>query len=131
MKDGFLPDMFTFPAVLKSCAKFMGVDEGRQVHGLIVKMDFVCDIYVENSLVHLCSVCGSLDDASRVFDEMLVRDAVSWTGVISGNVSAGLFDEAVGLFSRMDVEPNAATFVSCLWEKGEFEFREGDSWLDH
>nr|TKS07219.1 pentatricopeptide repeat-containing family protein [Populus alba] len=104
--------MFTFPAVLKSCEKFMGVDEGRQVHRLIVKMDFVCDIYVENSLVHFYSVCGSLDDASRVFDEMLVRDAVSWTGVISGNVSAGLFDKAVGLFSRMDVEPNAATFVS-------------------
>ncbi|KAL3570325.1 hypothetical protein D5086_027574, partial [Populus alba] len=112
VKDGFLPDMFTFPAVLKSCEKFMGVDEGRQVHRLIVKMDFVCDIYVENSLVHFYSVCGSLDDASRVFDEMLVRDAVSWTGVISGNVSAGLFDKAVGLFSRMDVEPNAATFVS-------------------
>ncbi|KAJ6876221.1 hypothetical protein NC652_035553 [Populus alba x Populus x berolinensis] len=76
--------------------EFMGVDEGRQVHRLIVKMDFVCDIYVENSLVHFYSVCGSLDDASRVFDEMLVRDAVSWTGVISGNVSAGLFDKAVG-----------------------------------
>ncbi|KAH8486351.1 hypothetical protein H0E87_025383 [Populus deltoides] len=79
VEDGFLPYMFTFPAVLKSCAKFMAV------HGVIAKMDFVCDIYVENSLVHFYSVCGSLDDASRVFDEMLVRDAVSWTGVISGN----------------------------------------------
>ena len=82
MEDGFLPYMFTFPAVLKSCAKFMAVDEGRQVHGVIAKMDFVCDIYDENSIVHFYSVCGSLDDASRVFDEMLVRDAVSWTGVI-------------------------------------------------
>ncbi|KAJ6748028.1 PENTATRICOPEPTIDE REPEAT-CONTAINING PROTEIN [Salix purpurea] len=85
VKDGFLPDMFTFPAVLKSCAKLCG--------------DCVCKIF---------------GDASRVFDEMLVRDVVSWTCVISGYVRAGLFDEAVGLFLRMDVEPNAATFVSVL-----------------
>jgi pentatricopeptide repeat protein len=114
VKDGFLPDMFTFPAVLKSCAKFVGIGEGRQVHGVIIKMGFVCNIYVENSLVHFYSVCKRFGDASRVFDEMLVRDVVSWTGVISGYVRAGLFDEAVGLFLRMDVEPNAATFVSVL-----------------
>ncbi|KAJ6375040.1 hypothetical protein OIU77_000085 [Salix suchowensis] len=72
VKDGFLPDMFTFPAVLKSCAKFVGIGEGRQVHGVIIKMGFV------------------------------------WY------VRAGLFDEAVGLFLRMDVEPNAATCVSVL-----------------
>ncbi|KAJ6386501.1 hypothetical protein OIU78_016420 [Salix suchowensis] len=114
VKDGFLPDMFTFPAVLKSCAKFVGIGEGRQVHGVIIKMGFVCNIYVENSLVHFYSVCKIFGDASRVFDEMLVRDVVSWTGVISGYVRAGLFDEAVGLFLRMDVEPNAATCVSVL-----------------
>ncbi|CAK7337197.1 unnamed protein product [Dovyalis caffra] len=114
VKDGFLPDMFTFPAVLKSCAKFVGFGEGRQVHGVIVKMGFASCIYVENSLVHFYSVCGSFGDASRVFDEMLVRDVVSWTGVISGYVRAGFFDEAVGLFLRMDVEPNGATFVSAL-----------------
>ena len=60
---------------------------------MAVKMDFVCDIYVENSHVHFYSVCGSLGDARRVFDEMLVRDVISWTGVISGNVRAGLFED--------------------------------------
>ena len=35
VKDGFLPDMFTFPAILKSCAKFVGIGEGRQCHDQI------------------------------------------------------------------------------------------------
>ena len=92
----------------------MWVDEGKQVHGVIFKMDCVCDSYVVNSLVHFYSICGSLGDVRIVFDEMLARDVVSWTCVISGNVRAGLFDEAVGFFLRMDAEPNAATFVSVL-----------------
>ncbi|GAV61831.1 PPR domain-containing protein/PPR_1 domain-containing protein/PPR_2 domain-containing protein, partial [Cephalotus follicularis] len=112
--DGFLPDTYTFPAVLKSCAKFVGSNEGRQVHGVITKVGFLCDIYVRNSLVHLYSVCGDFIGAGRTFDEMPVRDVVSWTGIVSGYARAGLFDEAVGLFLRMDVQPNVATFVCVL-----------------
>ena len=35
VRDGFVPDMFTIPAVLKSCVKFLGNGEGRQVHGVL------------------------------------------------------------------------------------------------
>ncbi|KAI3988110.1 hypothetical protein MKX01_011899 [Papaver californicum] len=49
-----------------------------------------------------------------LFDEMLVRDVVSWTGLISGYVKAGLFSQAVLVFSKIDVEPNTATLVSIL-----------------
>ncbi|BAU00569.1 hypothetical protein VIGAN_10217600 [Vigna angularis var. angularis] len=50
---------------------------------------------------------------------MLVRDVVSWTGLISGYVKARLFNEAIALFLRMDVEPNVATFVSILGACGK------------
>ncbi|XP_024175887.2 pentatricopeptide repeat-containing protein At4g38010 [Rosa chinensis] len=114
VRDGFMPDMFTIPAVLKSCVKFLGMGEGRQVHGVVVKMGFQWDVYVQNSLVHFYSVCGDCGSASKVFDEMRVRDVVSWTGLVSGHVKAGLFGEAVSLFLRMDVKPNVATFVSVV-----------------
>ena len=114
VRDGFMPDRYTFPVVLKSCTKFLGSGEGRQVHGVVVKMGFKGDVFVGNSLVHFYSVCGDFCAATRVFDDMLVRDVVSWTGLISGYVRAGLFDEAVALFLRMDVRPNVASFVSVL-----------------
>ncbi|KAL6127791.1 hypothetical protein ACLB2K_071153 [Fragaria x ananassa] len=68
---------------------------------------FVCDVYVKNSLVHFYR-------PKKVFDEMHVRDVVSWTGLVSGHVKAGLYGEAVELFLRMDVKPNAASFVSVV-----------------
>lgn len=114
VRDGFMPDKYTFPVVLKSCTKFSGSGEGRQVHGVVVKTGFLGDAFVGNSLVHFYSVCGVFCAATKVFDDMLVRDVVSWTGLISGYVRSGLFDEAVALFSRMDAKPNVATFVSVL-----------------
>eukprot|EP00268_Persea_americana_P004926 TRINITY_DN11622_c0_g2_i4.p1 TRINITY_DN11622_c0_g2~~TRINITY_DN11622_c0_g2_i4.p1 ORF type:complete len:608 (+),score=101.42 TRINITY_DN11622_c0_g2_i4:232-2055(+) len=114
LADGFAPDMYTFPVVLKSCAKFIGVGEGKQVHGVVVKMGFLCDLYVQNALVHVYSVCSECEDASKLFNEMPVRDVVSWTGLISGCVRGGSFCEAVNWFLKMDVEPNAATLVSVL-----------------
>ncbi|KAM7274100.1 hypothetical protein ACFE04_028764 [Oxalis oulophora] len=106
--------MFTFPALVKACGKFMGISEIRQVHGLIIKRGFLNDLYIENSLLHALSVYGDYSSAWRVFDEMVVRDVVSWTSMISGYVRARLYDEALTLFLRMDVEPNIATLVSVL-----------------
>ncbi|KAK7391112.1 hypothetical protein VNO78_19484 [Psophocarpus tetragonolobus] len=114
VRNGFVPDVYTFPAVLKSCTKFSGIAEVRQFHSVVVKTGLWCDIYVQNTLVHVYSICGDTVGAGKVFDDMLVRDVVSWTGLISGYVKAGLFNEAIALFLRMDVKPNVATFVSIL-----------------
>ncbi|KAF3433051.1 hypothetical protein FNV43_RR24153 [Rhamnella rubrinervis] len=122
LRDGFVPDMYTLPAVLKSCTKFLGIGEGRQVHGMVIRMGFCGDVYVQNSLVHFYSVCGDFGDASRMFDEMRVRDVVSWSGLISGFVRVGLFEEAIALFLRMDVEPNTATFVTVLVALGRIGY---------
>ncbi|XP_021908838.1 pentatricopeptide repeat-containing protein At4g38010 [Carica papaya] len=122
LKDGFVPDMYTFPAVLKSCAKFSGMGERMQLHGMVIKMGFLRDIYIQNSLVHLYGVCGDFGGARKVFDDMSVRDVVSWTGIMSGFVRAGLFEDAVALFLRMDVEPNIATFLSVLGSCGRLSY---------
>ncbi|XP_068666979.1 pentatricopeptide repeat-containing protein At4g38010 [Aristolochia californica] len=114
MRIGFMPDKYTFPAVLKSCAKSLGVAEGKQVHAIACKMGFLFDIYVQNSLVHFYSICSECDIAGELFEEMAVRDVVSWTGLISGYVRGGHFHKAIELFLVMDVEPNMATFVSVI-----------------
>nr|KYP74927.1 Pentatricopeptide repeat-containing protein At4g38010 family [Cajanus cajan] len=97
VRNGFVPDVYTVPAVLKSCAKFSGIGEVRQFHSVAVKTGLWCDIYVQNTLVHVYSICGHTVGAGKVFDDMLVRDVVSWTGLISGYVKAGLFNDAIAL----------------------------------
>ncbi|XP_010432005.1 PREDICTED: pentatricopeptide repeat-containing protein At4g38010 [Camelina sativa] len=118
VSNGFTPDMFTFPPVFKACGKFSGIGEGKQIHGVVTKMGFSDDIYVQNSLVHLYGVCGDSGSACKVFDEMPVRDVVSWTGIITGFTRTGLYKEALDTFSKMDVEANLATYVCALISSG-------------
>ncbi|KAI4351034.1 hypothetical protein L6164_005423 [Bauhinia variegata] len=122
VRNGFMPDVYTIPAVLKSCAKFSAIAEIRQFHSMAVKMGLWCDIFVQNTLVHVYSISGDCVGATRLFDDMPVRDVVSWTGLISGYVKAGSFNDAVFLFLRMDVEPNVATFVSILVACGKLGY---------
>ncbi|KAL2324486.1 hypothetical protein Fmac_023544 [Flemingia macrophylla] len=58
VRNGFGPDVYTVPAVLKSCAEFFGIGEVRQFHSVAVKTGLWCDIYVQNTLVHVYSICG-------------------------------------------------------------------------
>ncbi|KAJ0973041.1 hypothetical protein J5N97_021000 [Dioscorea zingiberensis] len=113
-RDGFRPDKYTFPVVLKSCMSFYGIGEARQVHGTIIKTGFAWHLHALNALVHVYGLCGEYDSAGNLFDEMPLRDVVSWTALISVYVKAGFFQEALDLFGLMDVEPNAATLVSVL-----------------
>ncbi|XP_020595720.1 pentatricopeptide repeat-containing protein At4g38010 [Phalaenopsis equestris] len=112
--DGISPDKYTFPLVLKSCAKFSGINEARQIHAVSTKLGFLNDIYVQNALLHVYGFCGWYLDARILFEEMLVKDVVSWTGLISAFVKGGRFGNALSLFAEMDVEPNIATLVSVL-----------------
>ncbi|KAJ4952819.1 hypothetical protein NE237_029651 [Protea cynaroides] len=114
VQNGFLPDKYTFPVLIKSCAKVVGIREGKQVHGVVEKMGFSSDLFVQNSFLHLYGVCCNCNEATKLFDEMPVRDVVSWNALISGYVKAGLFAEALNLFMKMDMEPNVATVVNVL-----------------
>ncbi|XP_042515909.1 pentatricopeptide repeat-containing protein At4g38010 [Macadamia integrifolia] len=114
VRNGFLADKYTFPVLVKSCAKVLGIVEGKQVHGVVEKMGFSSDLFVQNSFVHLYGVCCYCNEATKLFDEMPVRDVVSWNALISGYVKAGLFGEAMNLFMKIDVDPNEATVVNVL-----------------
>ncbi|KAF3775682.1 Pentatricopeptide repeat-containing protein [Nymphaea thermarum] len=111
---GLWPDIYTFPAILKSCSKVSGLMEAIQFHGNIVKWGLAEDLYVQNALVHVYACCGKCCDARQMFDEMVEKDVVTWTSIIGGYAKGGHPREALQLFLDMDVKPNAATMVSML-----------------
>ncbi|KAH7841596.1 hypothetical protein Vadar_031904 [Vaccinium darrowii] len=51
---------------------------GRSNHGHAVKYEFDEDVCVNNLLITPYSAFGFLNDALRVFDELWVRDIVTW-----------------------------------------------------
>lgn len=60
---------------------------------------------------------GSLDSAAELFDEMTVRDAITWNIMISGYYRRGFQRDSLGLYSQMvcqGISENASTFSTVL-----------------
>ncbi|KAL9242421.1 hypothetical protein vseg_016416 [Gypsophila vaccaria] len=104
ISSGVEPNWYTFPFVLKAIAKTGVVDEGRQVHGHVVKFGVELDLYVNSSLISMYARNGALGSARKVFDESPHRDPVSFTALITGYVSMGRFEDAGVLFDEIPVK---------------------------
>nr|CAD1837994.1 unnamed protein product [Ananas comosus var. bracteatus] len=75
------------------------------------------DSYVGNTLLYMYAGCGVAASARKVFDEMGVRDVVSWSSVIQGYVACNQPAEAMMMFYQMrlsNVFPNSVTLISLL-----------------
>ncbi|EXB53013.1 hypothetical protein L484_018897 [Morus notabilis] len=103
------PNAFTFSSVLKACRGMKALLCGASVHGSVVKRGVTVEgsVYVENALMDMyATCCASMDDACRVFRDMFVKNAVSWTTLITGFTHRG--DGYMGL--REDAELNPFSF---------------------
>ncbi|CAL5406195.1 unnamed protein product [Camellia sinensis] len=99
--SAFMPDDFTLPGVIKGCARLGAAEEGKQIHGLVLKIGFGLDMYVQSSLVSMYSKCGEIDLAQKVFDKMEERDLVSWNSLMDGYARCGGIEIALELFDEM------------------------------
>ncbi|KAL5717197.1 hypothetical protein ACHQM5_010252 [Ranunculus cassubicifolius] len=113
-----LPDNFTFSFLLKACEKIKTVAKKcSEVHASIVTRGYGEDIVVCTNLVRSYAGNGLISFAGKVFDEMPVRDLVSWNSMISCYSQAGLHDEALKIYTRMkasNVGMDEFTVVSLL-----------------
>ncbi|PQM41879.1 pentatricopeptide repeat-containing protein [Prunus yedoensis var. nudiflora] len=96
-----VPDNFTVPCVIKGCARLNAIGEGKQIHGLVLKIGLGLDKFVQSSLVSLYSKCGEIGLARKVFDQMLDRDLVTWNSLIDGYARCGEVEVAMELFDQM------------------------------
>ncbi|KAJ0980212.1 hypothetical protein J5N97_008467 [Dioscorea zingiberensis] len=102
---------FVFSPVLKACSGLHSVAMGRKVHGRIIKSGFEPDVVLGTSLLHMYGDVGCLEDARFLFDEMPVRDVVSWSSLISSYIHCGDIDKGLEVFSRMVLEKVKIDFV--------------------
>lgn len=99
--EGFKADYFTYPFVIKACAGLLYLSEGEKVHGSLFKSGLNSDVYVCNSLIVMYMKLGCVECAERVFDEMPVRDMVSWNSMIGGYCSVGDGVSSLVFFKEM------------------------------
>ncbi|KAL5719149.1 hypothetical protein ACHQM5_011970 [Ranunculus cassubicifolius] len=68
-----------------ACSSLKNLNLGRKLHNDLVNTNtFLKDVVMQNYIINMYGKCGSLEDARKVFDEMLERNVVTWTSMIAG-----------------------------------------------
>ncbi|CAN5958558.1 unnamed protein product [Sphagnum jensenii] len=84
---------------------------------VIVQSGCESDVYIGSSLIDMYVKCGSLEDATKLFNSMATHDVASWTAIIAGHVKSGQEEKALKLWQQMRVErvqPAPVTLVQVL-----------------
>ncbi|XP_071742256.1 pentatricopeptide repeat-containing protein At4g32430, mitochondrial [Rutidosis leptorrhynchoides] len=109
---GLRLDHVSFTSAVSACGHARNLALGKQIHSLAIKRGYGVHESVCNVLISAYSKCDQIKDAKLVFDDMVNRNVVSWTTLIS--ISE---EHAVSLFNdmRKDGEyPNEVTFVGLI-----------------
>ncbi|KAG4393409.1 hypothetical protein AAZX31_03G065100 [Glycine max] len=99
--EGEIATQFALSSVLQACTSLGAIQFGTQVHCLVVKCGFGCELFVGSNLTDMYSKCGELSDACKAFEEMPCKDAVLWTSMIDGFVKNGDFKKALTAYMKM------------------------------
>lgn len=100
---GVKPNSYTLPFLLKSCAKFAGTHEGKQIHSHVLKLGLESNPFVHASLVNMYAQTGELGCAELVLRKSSLPNVVSFTALITGYASQGCLDDARRTFDEIPV----------------------------
>ncbi|KAL2238409.1 pentatricopeptide repeat-containing protein At3g46790, chloroplastic [Sesamum indicum] len=112
-----LPNSVTMVSVLQACAAVSALDQGKLIHGYILRKGLDSILPVMSTLVTMYARCGDLDLGKNVFNQMDKRDIVSWNSLISSYGIHGLGSKALAVFQEMvqlGISPSPISFVSVL-----------------
>lgn len=114
---GVKPTGITITSAISACTDLKALEIGMEIHSLAVRMGFIDDVLVGNSLIDMYSKCEELEAAKRVFDMIKEKDFYSWNSMITGYCQAGYCGQAYELFIKMqasDVPPNVITWNAMI-----------------
>ncbi|KAF8107136.1 hypothetical protein N665_0126s0054 [Sinapis alba] len=107
----------TMVKLLQVCSNKGGLEEGRQIHGYVLRLGFEANVSVCNSLIVMYSRSGEVETSRKVFDSVKDRNLSSWNSIISSYTAFGYVDDAMALLEEMercDFEPDIVTWNSLL-----------------
>ncbi|KAF5748661.1 Pentatricopeptide repeat (PPR) superfamily protein [Tripterygium wilfordii] len=126
-------DPATYATILKASANLASLSLGRQLHSSVVRSGFMSYVHSGSALLDVYAKCGSMKDAIQTFEEMPVRNIVSWNALISAYAQngdgkatiktfeemiqsgrSGRFDEAEQLMAEMPFDPDEIMWQSVL-----------------
>ncbi|WVZ74208.1 hypothetical protein U9M48_022420 [Paspalum notatum var. saurae] len=116
--SGLKPDNVTVLSIVQACSNAGLLQQGQMLHGFIMKCGFVHDVSICNALISMYAKLGRLDSAEIIFEQMEIKDLVSWNALINAYGMHGDGHSALRIFHQLmdtgTLAPNDITFVSVI-----------------
>ncbi|KAL1813983.1 hypothetical protein ACET3Z_024048 [Daucus carota] len=114
------PNSITLMTILPGCAALAALAKGKEIHAYAIRNALSSDVTVGSALVDMYAKCGCLSLARRVFDDMRVRNVITWNVMIMAYGMHGKGKQALELFNKMslkgavgeEVKPNEVTWIA-------------------
>lgn len=100
---GLDSDLYTYTSLISSCSADAEQDQGKSLHGLVIKRGLEKVTAVSNSLIsmYLKSNNRGMEDAIKVFDYTEIKDSVSWNSILTGLSQKGFSENSLKTFQKM------------------------------
>jgi pentatricopeptide repeat protein len=116
--EGVSPNAITYSCGVKACGAVGTIKKGAEIHCEIEQRALVqTNQFVGNAVIDMYMKCGMLAKALRVFNNLPMRNIVSWNTLITGYAQMGDLENASSMINRMNeqsIEPDQVTFASLL-----------------
>ncbi|CAA2979275.1 Hypothetical predicted protein [Olea europaea subsp. europaea] len=91
----------TISTSLSVCARSWSLENGKQIHGLVLKYGHEDFELVGSALLYLYASCYEIMEAKRVFDELCEKNELVWSLMLVGFVQYSFLSEALKVFEEM------------------------------
>ncbi|KAJ1443645.1 Tetratricopeptide-like helical domain superfamily [Sesbania bispinosa] len=111
------PDSVAIARMLSVCGELKLLKLGKEIHGQILKRDFVSVHFVSAELINMYGTFGDVNKAKLVFDAVPVKGSMTWTALLRAHGYNHLYQDAIELFDQMrsnGYSPNQFTFEAIL-----------------
>ncbi|KAF7833583.1 pentatricopeptide repeat-containing protein [Senna tora] len=114
---GVHPTSTTVMCGLTAAGRISALQVGLQIHSHMFKQGYFFDEHVSASLLTFYANCKQMEAAHKVFHDILHKNIVMWTSLLSGYGSNNMHEHAIEVFremTRISVLPNEFSLTSAL-----------------
>ncbi|KAF9615333.1 hypothetical protein IFM89_022984 [Coptis chinensis] len=111
------PDPVTMSRILRVCGDMGELKFGKEVHGHVLRRDFVSVPFVSAEIVKMYGNSGEIEKAKLVFDTNPSKGSMTWTALIEAYGHNNRHQDALNLYDLMitnGFKPNHFTFQVVL-----------------
>ncbi|XP_073154411.1 pentatricopeptide repeat-containing protein At4g39530 isoform X2 [Henckelia pumila] len=102
VSSNVIPDAYALSGALSACLMLESIEEGKQIHAYVLRRAADRDISVSNMLIDFYVKSGEQKAGKIIFDNLVIKNAISWTTMIYGCVQNCFYWEALDLLRNMN-----------------------------